>query len=66
MKKGDWVQFKSDWGKEPVLQNLGRITRVAKDGSWADVVTRYGRKRIPKPHENLRVVQDGEIITIYI
>jgi hypothetical protein len=65
MKKGDWVQFKSDWGKPAVLHDLGRITRVAKNGSWADVETRYGRKRIPNPHKYLRVIET-ETVTVYI
>lgn len=66
MKKGDWVQFRGDWGKPAVLRDLGCVTRVAKNGSWADVRTQYGRKRIPNPGQNLRVIENCEVVTVYI
>lgn len=62
--KGAIVQFKMDWGKEPTPSNTSIVTRVAKDKSWADVVTPYGRKRVPNPLENLKVVTEPLVVRI--
>jgi len=56
IQKGSIVQFKTDWGKEPTPSNIAIVTRVAKDRSWADVWTPYGRKRVPDPYKNLKLV----------
>jgi hypothetical protein len=59
LKKGETVQFKAYWGEPPSPYNTGTVTRVAKDLSWCDVKTLYGRKRIPNPMEHLKIVSDN-------
>jgi len=56
MKRGDIVQFRCDWDEEPTPGNTSIIRRVAKDGSWADVKTPYGSKRVPHPGTHLKII----------
>ena len=50
LKKGDKVFDKKELGS-PFPPTKGTVTRVAKDGSWADIVWGIGwdssRKRLP-------------------
>jgi hypothetical protein len=62
--RGAIVQFKMDWDKEPTPANTSIITRVAKDKSWADVTTPFGKKRVPNPIENLKIIT--EPLNVYI
>ena len=64
MKRGDIVQFKSDWGYEPTPGNTSIIKRVAKDSSWADVITPYGGKRVPEPGKHLKIITEPLIVYI--
>lgn len=56
IQKGSIVQFKMDWDKEPTPNNTSIISRIAKDRSWADVITPYGRKRVTEPDKNLKLI----------
>ncbi len=60
MKRGDIVQFKSDWDSEPMPGNTSIISRVGK--GWADVITPYGRKRIPEPEKHLKIITQPLIV----
>ena len=64
LKRGAIVQFKMDWGQEPTPENTSIVNRVAKDGSWADVITPFGRKRVPNPKENLKIITTPLVIHI--
>jgi len=64
IEKGATVQFRSDWGKTPTPGNTSIVTRVAKNKSWADVVTPYGRKRVPNPSEHLKVITEPLVVQI--
>ena len=56
MKRGDIVQFKCDWDKEPTPGNTSIVRRVAKNGEWVDVITPYGSKRVTDPNKHLMTV----------
>lgn len=58
VQKGSIVQFKMDWGKTPTPTNTSIVTRVAKDRNWADVTTPFGKKRVPNPDVNLKLVRE--------
>jgi hypothetical protein len=62
LTKGSIVQFKMDWDKQPTPANTSIVTRVAKDSSWADVVTPFGKKRVPNPTENLNIVTEPLVV----
>ena len=62
MKRGDLVQFPADWGKTPTPGNTSLVTRVARDGSWVDLVTPYGRKRVPNQGQLKAVTGPLEVI----
>jgi len=64
IERGSIVQFKLDWGKEPTPANTSIVTRVAKDRSWADVITPFGHKRVKNPDANLKLID--EPLTVYI
>lgn len=61
LKRGDTIQFRFAWGQEPTFQNTGTVTRAAKNDAWADVVTIFSRKRVPR--EFLRKVSN---ITVHL
>jgi len=46
MKKGDWISFQSG--------GVGKIIRIAKDKSWADVWCGNWSKRVPDPEKHLK------------
>jgi hypothetical protein len=62
--RGAIVQFKMDWENEPTPGNTSIVTRVAKDKSWADVQTPYGKKRVPNPLEYLKIITEPLIVHI--
>ena len=62
MEKGNIVQFRCDWGSEPTPGNTSIISRVGK--GWVDVITPYGRKRVPEPEKHLKVITGA--LTVYI
>lgn len=64
MEKGAIVQFKMNWEEEPTPSNTSIVTRVAKDKSWADVETPFGKKRVPDPVENLKVITQPLVVYI--
>ena len=64
MKRGDIVQFVSDWGQEPTPGNTSIIKRVAKSGEWADVVTPYGSKRVTNFEKYLKVIKEPLVVYI--
>ena len=60
--KGAIVQFKADWGKTPTPDNTAIVTRTAKDKSWADVETPFGKKRVPNPTQYLKVITEPLVV----
>lgn len=62
MVKGAIVQFRMNWGEEPTPGNTSIVTRVAKDKSWADVETPFGKKRVPNPLENLKIITEPLVV----
>jgi hypothetical protein len=63
IERGSIVQFRMNWGEEPTPSNTALVSRVAKDHSWCDVITPFGRKRVPLK-DNLKVIT--EPLTVYI
>lgn len=63
-KKGDIVLTRMHWGKEPTPERVCFVNRVAKDGSWADIESKYGRKRMPNPSENLKKIDEPIVVHI--
>lgn len=53
IKKGDLIKFASG--------DVGKIKRVAKDRSWADVDCGFWSKRVPNPDKNLRLYEGPTI-----
>lgn len=64
IERGAIVQFRVDWENEPTLANTGIVKRVAKDKSWADVSTLFGKKRVKNPSENLKVITEPLVVYI--
>lgn len=56
IKKDAIVQFRENWNEKPTQNNIAIVKRVAKDKSWADVETPFGKKRVMEPYLNLKVV----------
>ncbi|NEX77389.1 hypothetical protein G4Z05_00545 [Bacillus thermocopriae] len=56
VKKGDIIMFISDLGEFPTQLNTARVTRVAKDKSWVDISSIWGRKRVPNTDYNFKVI----------
>ncbi|WP_340398011.1 hypothetical protein NST50_14040 [Paenibacillus sp. FSL E2-0202] len=46
LKKGDWIEFQAG--------GVGKIKRMAKDRSWADVCCGSWSKRVPDPDKHLK------------
>lgn len=59
LKRGDIVKFPS-LTEEPTLTNTATVLRVAKDGSWVDIQSMFGRKRVTTTH-----LQKVTHITVY-
>jgi len=51
-KRGDIVTAQAWKDQEPTMLNTAMVTRTAKDGSWMDIDSIYGRKRIKNPVKN--------------
>ncbi|MEK4824524.1 hypothetical protein NSS71_08195 [Niallia sp. FSL W8-0951] len=58
VKKGNKVMFKTNFGEVPNQLNTATVTRVAKDMSWIDVSSFWGRKRVPNLGDNFKVVNE--------
>lgn len=56
LKKGVDVIFKANYGEVPDKFNTARVVRVAKDKSWIDVTSFWGRKRVPNNGDNFKVL----------
>lgn len=65
IQKGSIVQFRMDWDKEPTPNNTSIVSRVAKDRSWADVNNSFGRKRVPEPDKNLKLITIPLLVRIH-
>jgi hypothetical protein len=63
IERGTIIQFRADWGEVPTPRNTALVSRVAKDRSWCDVITPFGRKRVPIK-DNLKVIT--EPLTVYV
>lgn len=59
VQKGDRIMFRSNFGEKPSVMNTAIVTRAAKDRSWVDVESVWGRKRVPVLDDNFRVIKRG-------
>lgn len=60
LKRGDTVKFPS-LTEEPTLTNTATVLRASKDGSWVDVQSMFGRKRVTTTY-----LQKVTHVTVYV
>jgi hypothetical protein len=67
LKKGVKIHFHkmiSDY-EQPYWANTATVERVAKDKSWIDISSFWGRKRIPVTDDNFRIINQEEYLDVH-